>query len=285
MKNLKYIALATIISVWALTATTFADDSNNTESKYMNMPNVHNYKKMSWSWMIHSGPWMNNYGSWMKDMKNNGQVMIEKYLKSDLTDVDKAAIATIKSNHETAMKALRESMKSINNSGATQEEMKTRMEEMNVKMKALHEEFVNALLPYIATDKVEEFKAIMAKMPVMAGWVMNGQKNWMDNGNQYWKDKKEDKQNIQNLKNQQVKIALPDSVVKALDKKIATFSTTDEKVTWLTSINLKIDTLLTKTLSEKSKNLLNALKNLINDRIETVSWTWINEDSIINLLQ
>lgn len=279
MKNLKYIALATVIGAWAFAATTFADDSNS--MNYVNKSIMSNHK-MYGTGMIHNGPWMNNSGTGMQ--MNKGLVIFEKYLRTDLTDADKAAIATIKTNHEAAMKALMESMK-LEKSNISQADMQVKMTEMQTKMKALHDQFVADLIPYIAIDKTEEFKAAMAKMPVMSKWLTNWQKYGMSNWNQKWKNKEDEKINNINKKNQQIKIALPDSVVKALDKKIATFTTVDEKVIWLKGIVIKIDTLLTKTLSEKSKNLLNTLKNLVNERIEVLSWDWLDADALIDILQ
>gem|GEM_PF-2486824 len=97
---------------------------------------------------------------------NKGLVMFEKFLRTDLTDADKAAIATIKTNHETTIKALMESMKP-EVSSISQDDMQTKMTELKTKIQALHDQFVADLIPYIATDKAEEFKAVMAKMPVM----------------------------------------------------------------------------------------------------------------------
>lgn len=282
MKNLKYIALATVIGAWALAATTFADDSNMNNDSMDSMKGkpmmMHDYGSMSGAQM----------GSGM-EMKKWWQIMIEKYFKTDLTDADKAAIATIKSNNEVAMKALMETMKPTNNSWATQTDMQTKMADMITKMKALHEDFVNALLPYIATDKVDEFKTAMTKMEDNM-WKMQSQNKWWERGKRKegntetnsWQTN--DKYNRQG-KNPQNTVTLPASINTAIDAKLAAITTDAEKLAWLNAVNTKIDILLTKSLSAKSVALLNALKWLINDKIDVINWTGVDSNSILNILQ
>lgn len=277
MKKLQYIALATIISVWALVSTTFADNAgmNNDSMNKMNNKSMFKNHVMSWAQM----------GSWM-EMK--WQVMFEKFLKTDLTDVDKVAIAAIKTNLETAMRILMESMKP-EVSSISQADMQTKMAELKTKIQVLHDQLIADLIPYIATDKAEEFKVAMSKMPVMGKWEINWQKNGMDNGKQ--NDKNENYKNWQkndnndNKKSQLNNNILPASVNKALETKLATFTTDADKITWLTGVNSKIDVLLTKTLSIKNKNLLIALRELISQKIDSINWTSTDIDSILDILK
>jgi hypothetical protein len=82
-----------------------------------------------------------------------------------------------------------------------------------------------------------------------------------------------------------VQSILPASLIKALDAKIATFPDDASKITWLTAVNVKIDALAAKVSAQKSKDILAALKNLINERIDALNGNTVDTTTLGNLLQ
>ncbi|MBP8016803.1 hypothetical protein KAZ01_02235, partial [Candidatus Gracilibacteria bacterium] len=167
--------------------------------------------------------------------------------------------------HDDAVKSILESNKSSSGSlsgTGVQNQIKT-----------LRDEFITKLLPYIATDKQESFKTEMAEFPQNPG---KGDKNFGKNMNGRESD---------NFKPNISQSMLPFNINKTLEAKLATFDSNDKKITWLTSINTKIDTLLSKITSQKNKNLLNALKDLINEKIDTLNGNTVDKTIIEDLLK
>jgi|GEM_PF-1270889 len=64
---------------------------------------------------------------------------------------------------------------------------------------------------------------------------------------------------------------IAESVGKTIDKKLETFSSVEDRVNWLNSVSAKIDALLAKTTTQRTNNLLIALKNLIKEKIDTLN--------------
>lgn len=117
----------------AATAATFADDSAS-----VSMQSSLNHPMM-----------MQGYGR----IQGPGQ-FFNQYLRTDLSDTEKASLATLEQTHMDAVKALFQSTQS---GGTTAD--------LQAQMKTLQDQFVTALLPYIATDKQDAFKQAMTTMP------------------------------------------------------------------------------------------------------------------------
>jgi len=77
---------------------------------------------------------------------------------------------------------------------------------------------------------------------------------------------------------------LPKTITDKLDAKLATIADTQTKITWLKGVSTKIDTLATKTSGQKSKRLLEAFKNLVNDKIDELSGNTIDENTLSKIL-
>ncbi len=90
----------------------------------------------------------------MHERAERGQ-FFKQYLRTDLSDTEKASLATLEKAHMEAVKAL---MDSTQSGSVTETDSKA-------QMKVLQDQFVTALLPYIATDKQDAFKQAMTTMP------------------------------------------------------------------------------------------------------------------------
>ena len=89
-------------------------------------------------------------------MRQSGeQRSLSGYLRTDLTDAEKTALATLIQNHMDAIKALLQSA-----SGSTNPA------DLQTQMKALQDQYITSLLPYIATDKQAAFQQAFAAMPM-----------------------------------------------------------------------------------------------------------------------
>lgn len=133
MNNLKKTTLTLVgLSTVATTAFVFADDSKapSMESSSVRHP--------------------------MMQEQERG-LFFTQYLRADLTDAEKTTIKTLVQTHQDAIKALFQNTQT----GTT-------MTERQTQMKALQDQFVTNLLPYIATDKQNTFQqAMTTSMPPM----------------------------------------------------------------------------------------------------------------------
>ncbi len=252
MNKYKYIWIATLAWVLVLSSLAFANDIDtsttdvNKNSNFWGFGQNKKWPKV-WNW------------------QNFRSGIFDKYLKTDLTDTEKTALKDIIKAHDDAVKSILESNKSSSWSLSgtwVQNQIKT-----------LRDEFITKLLPYIATDKQESFKTEMAEFP---------QNPWKWDKN-FWKNM--NGRESDNFKPNISQSMLPFNINKTLEAKLATFDSNDKKITWLTSINTKIDTLLSKITSQKNKNLLNALKDLINEKIDTLNWNTVDKTIIEDLLK
>ncbi len=78
---------------------------------------------------------------------------------------------------------------------------------------------------------------------------------------------------------------LPANISVLIDTKLSTLSTSDAKLAWLNAINQKIDTLASKVTAQKSKNILAALKDLLNQKIDTINNVGVDSTLIDDILE
>jgi hypothetical protein len=69
-----------------------------------------------------------------------------------------------------------------------------------------------------------------------------------------------------------------------LDAKLAAMPDSATKITWLQNVNTKIDALASKVSGQKTKNLLNEFKNLINNKIDELSGNTVDENTLSKIL-
>jgi len=89
------------------------------------------------------------------DHKGRGMGMMNAFFKTDLTDDQKTALKELQESHRDEMKQFMEDNKDKITETATQD-----------ALKALREKHMNALLPYVAADKQEEFKTMHQNAPM-----------------------------------------------------------------------------------------------------------------------
>lgn len=82
--------------------------------------------------------------------------MIDQYLRTDLAKADMDALKTVLDKQRESMKALADSLKA---GTITQAEFET-------QAKALRDAHVAAVSQYVASDKLEAFKAALAAHPL-----------------------------------------------------------------------------------------------------------------------
>ncbi len=234
------------------------------------------------NWEKYNGTWavQNDRNNLPKNPNQVPQIEVKKwpdskYWRANLTEADKANIEKIMKTHWEIMTAL------LKNNG----EVKLTGDEIQAKMQAEQESFIKLLLPYVASDQVEKFKADMAPRMPWNPVNKNEGNNW-EKYNGTWAVQNDrnnlPKNPIQIVKQNQI---LPASVGSTIDKKLATFSSTDDKITWLKWVSSKIDTLLTTVSAPKTKILLIALQNLIKEKIDTLNGITSDESLINDLLK
>lgn len=265
MNTIKKTTLA-LVGLWAIatSAYTFADEDNtsmnNTASGSMSMEQGHG--------KMHRQGTMNE--------------SFRQYLRTDLTDAEKTTLTTLEKTHRDTVKALMENTQSGSLIQA----------DSDTQMKTMQSDFMTALLPYVATDKQDAFKSFMVTIPQSHSGM-----TWQND------DAKRNYRNTQsgstvrpqntireNMASQrgstmQKNSLLPANISSLIDTKLASFSTDDTKLTWLNTINRKIDTLVTRVSAQKSKDLLAALKDLLNQKIDTIGSVGVDSSTINDLLQ
>lgn len=78
---------------------------------------------------------------------------------------------------------------------------------------------------------------------------------------------------------------LPANISVLIDTKLATLSTNDTKLAWLNAVNQKIDALSAKVTAQRSKDILTALKDLLNQKIDAINNVGVDSSIINNILQ
>ena len=200
------------------------------------------------------------------------QGFLYRYARTDLQESDKKAIAQILKQHGEAMMAILQK--------------KIEAADRIIQLNAEQESFITSLLPYIATDKVGLFKAEMAprgglkhpaeqRSPSASGALTPSQPVMMP----------ERHTTTPAVAPKPKNTVLPESVRKAVDKKLATLETTEAKIAWLKNVSAKIDTLKGKVLSNKNKNLLKALQGLINERLDALDTQDDTQEMMNDLLK
>lgn len=131
---------------------------------------------------------------------------------------------------------------------------------------------------------VTDIQAKAAKSPagfgVGLGYFKNGQ------GENEQKNMHEtNKMNRGNDAKSVTKASLPANISPLIDAKLATLSTADAKLAWLNAVNAKIDALSAKVTAQKSKDVLGALKDLLNQKIDAINNVGVDSSIINNLLQ
>lgn len=184
------------------------------------------------------------------------------FIKSDLTQEDKTAIDSIlKTNKDSRLQL------EVPTWTGSEDTRKANME----AKKLLDEKLVTELTPYIIPEKLEQFKVAIVNPPRWPKWPKGPQDQmgpkwpqapWMIG---------------------QPRL-LPESINASIDKKLSTFSTNDEKLSWLNNIVTKIDAILTKLKWMRAKAQLVEFKDLLNDRIDEISWVSTNSASTIDTL-
>ncbi|MDQ1343610.1 MAG: hypothetical protein QG650_329 [Patescibacteria group bacterium] len=241
------------------------------------------------------GQWMNQgqgrFGSGVKapygtmdgrqnPMGNTAQLV--KFFRTDITDAERETLKSLRDEHQEAVKSLSESMK----------EGDITAEEFKAKMESLFTDYLAALLPYVLSDKQEEFKAAFKAGP--APMMMN--KNQQGVGRQ---DKgKGMEQGMRQGKNpgmeQGMKAAvtavkkvqlLPAKIGTSIDAKLTALSTDTEKLAWLNAVIGKVEALEAKVKSKKSKAVLTELKDLLNQKVDALEGNDATEDAINEILQ
>lgn len=289
MNKLQKTTLA-LISLWAVVTAgiTFADDTPVTTAPPP--------PTTTGSGEMHRWGWQRDF--WYQ------------FIKKDLTDTEKTSLEALKKAHMDEMKTFLDANKWKMSDTAVMEQYL-----------ALQKKFLTSLLPYVASDKLDAYNKFIENMKLWqtpprhegertgsgqtnkperrdddhrvgsgatdrpehknsGSWSIDRRQN--DDKEKVWNGRSGDKKE---WNQQKTGVTLPASVAQALDNRLATFTDTESKLAWLNGVNAKIDALAAKVTSQKSKDLLNALKNLINSKIDDLNGNSIDSTTITNLLQ
>lgn len=80
-------------------------------------------------------------------------------------------------------------------------------------------------------------------------------------------------------------MALPPNVLRSLEAKLSRFDTDEKRMAWIESVNTKIDVLMAKVSSSRSKALLQALKELLTRKADEIRQKNDDDAMLNNLLQ
>lgn len=228
-----------------------------------------------WAWIITSSAFadsntdQSNYEStsqsWFEQRQRSDTWFAYSFLKTDLTDTQKEEVKNILNANEDKMKALMSNY-------WTWTDISTN-ESFQSEAKVIRWELTTNLLPYIKSDKQDVFKTEMEKVQTM-------KQNSRNDRNNRWTNESQNNQNTN-----KTKYKIPDKTVSAIDTRLGQISSNSDKLTWLNAVNTKIAALADRVSSESSKNILSALKEIIDQRIDTINWNWVDSDIIDGLFE
>lgn len=204
--------------------------------------------------------------------QGKGGGFVDQYLRTDLTQAERQALGDILKKERDAMKTLADALKA---GTVTQADFET-------QAKALRETHITEVLPYVATDKQDAFKAAMEARPLLP--PKDGQggqegRGRMDNGTQSG--------SVNGMgggiahQTRQAKL-LPDSIGTKIDAKLAAIATDAAKIDWLNAVIAKVEALEAKAKSKKAKSLFAELKDLLNEKLDALDGTSSTTDTTID---
>ena len=204
--------------------------------------------------------------------RRGGGGIIDQYLRTDLTKADMDALKAILDKQRESMKALADSLKA---GTITQADFET-------QAKALREAHVTAVSQYVATDKLDAFKAALEAMPLIPSKDGQGRegRGRMENGS----GSVNDSGSRQGRENRQNKL-LPATIGTKIDAKLATLANDAARADWLNAVIAKVEALEAKAKSKKAKSLFSELKDLLNEKLDAIDGTTSDASSLDNLIQ
>lgn len=183
----------------------------------------------------------------------------KQFLRTDLTASETATLTgTIEANRNS-MKALMDSFKAET---LTQTEFDT-------QSKALRESLKNAIVAYVASDKVDEFYTEFSKVPAAIQAKTN------ENGT----PKKDSSADTVSAKSSNKTSYLLANIGTALDSKLAAYSNDTDRKAWLDSVVGKVETMESKAKKAKTKALLQEFKTLLQEKIDALDDSVGTDDS------
>lgn len=208
------------------------------------------------------------------------RAMLNQYLRTDLSDAERASLEAVLKRDREAAKKLAESLK---NGDITREEFET-------QAKAFRAKHIEAVLPYVATDKQDAFKSAVESRPLIPLRQGNvGPMNGRDAAERR-DDRRADRQQgdregrgngVATVRKAKL---LPANIGATIDAKLSKFSTDADKLAWLKGVVTKIETLESKVTARKTKAVLAELKDLLNEKIDSLNGTASDADVINELL-
>lgn len=181
------------------------------------------------------------------------------------------ALKVVLDQQRESMKALADSLKA---GTITQAEFET-------QAKALREAHVAAVSQYVASDKLEAFKAALASMPIAPkegqerggrGHMGNGSGSVAETGDRPVRETRQAK-------------FLPTSIGTKIDAKLAALATDAARAEWLNAVIAKVEALEAKAKSKKAKSLFSELKDLLNEKLDVIDGTTSDASSLDSLIQ
>lgn len=247
------------------------------DSRVDNLAKMLQNQNMKWSmWVNPSDKYKNQ--NWMKmgemkDMKDmkwqHWEMDMFKFFRTDLTTDEKASLAQ-------TLEAMKIAMKTVMEDTSLTETQKQE------SCKTLSTKYTEALLPYVDSTKVDEFKKFSENMH--SNMSMNGKgkmmemsesERSMDNGIKMWEIKKE---MAMPMVTKPKFTLLTVGTIKSLDKKIDPIDDS-KKETFLKAVISKVDTLLT-TSTWKRKMLLEELNVYLKGKLADITPT--EDTNLIN---
>lgn len=279
MKTSKALALASGLGIALVSATAFAGNSDHSDhegngvGKGKNVVNRVAQMKMHTGSGMHMGSGAMRMGS---GMHRPGEGMaFSGFLRTDFTTDETVALKVLLDAHKNEVQSLFASGSTL-----TQEERQT-------KIATLHTAFINSLLPYVIVSKQEEFKTKFAEMKTPEDRKeMHEERQEMREQRQEVRQEArgQRQENRQEARSERQATRMDTAINKILDTKLAKFSTDAEKLAWLGNITAKVDAVLVKISSAKTKETLQALKDLVGERVDALNGT-TSESVIESILQ
>lgn len=247
------------------------------DSRIDNLAKALQNQNMKWQmWVNPSDKYTNQNGMKMGEMKDmkwmnkwNWEMDMFKFFRTDLTSDEKASLAQTLDAMKTDMKTI------MDNTSLTDSQKQDACKTLSIK-------YTEALLAYVDSTKVEEFKKFFETMHSnmhmqWKGNMMDMTGSWKstDNGMKMWEMKRE---MAMPMVNKPKFTLLTAGTVKSLDKKIDAIDDS-KKETFLKAVISKVDALLTSSTG-KRKMLLEELNVYLKGKLSDITPT--EDTNLIN---
>jgi len=200
----------------------------------------------------------------------------EQFFSTGLTDTQKTAAKALQETYRTDLKSFFDT-----NSGALEDST------VVAALATLKSTYIANMTSYIDSTKLEAFSKMINEQSMDNGGRRDkmgqndGDEDSATGSTQNGKWGKDDKTETTTT----VKSATVQNIEKVIDKKLAALSDDDARISWLNALNAKVVSLSAKVTSTKSKTLLSSIQDVINEKLDEINGTSLDDEILEGLME